>query len=273
MRTLRFLSASAALGLAIFTSSSLPAATWTLDFNNDNDDAWLSYNLVGSATFTFSSGAYRIEVEPPNTADFGPGRAGILLNDVTVTNFTISVDVVNWAAELPQSFGIVARVNNLGLGETNGYFFSYSPGESAGRSHHGELEIARFDNEIRQTDALASLGLEEDLNPAVGYRFVFSGVGSLLTGSVYALTNLDTALATVYFEDDTYLTGGVGLLVTDSSAHSLGLGPADATFDNFSVSTIPEPSTYALMFGGAALGFVVCRRRFPRATVATHNTR
>lgn len=38
----------------------------------------------------------------------------------------------------------------------------------------------------------------------------------------------------------------------------------EASFDNFSVSTVPEPSTYALIGGVFALGAVILRRKFAR---------
>jgi len=34
--------------------------------------------------------------------------------------------------------------------------------------------------------------------------------------------------------------------------------------DNVTVSAIPEPSTYALLFGAVTFGFVALRRRFTR---------
>jgi hypothetical protein len=49
----------------------------------------------------------------------------------------------------------------------------------------------------------------------------------------------------------------------------LGADPAPATiqirFDDFAVSTIPEPSTYAMIFGALVLGAALLRRRFRKA--------
>ncbi|MBA4136419.1 MAG: hypothetical protein C0518_03785 [Opitutus sp.] len=56
------------------------------------------------------------------------------------------------------------------------------------------------------------------------------------------------------------LNGGMGLrlyAVTDGGAGAVGAGML--SYDNFSV--IPEPSTYAALFGLGALGFVMWRRR------------
>lgn len=250
MTSLRFLPASVALGLAVFAGSPAMAQTWIQDFNNDDSDDWETYSPASEGTFTIADGVYNIQAAAPLHALLGPGRAGSLLKDVTVSDFRISVDLVDWADELPQSLGIVARVNEFELGEADGYFFNYSPGPSAGRNK-GEIEITRFDDEMRHPEVFAAAQLTEDLNSAFDYRFVFTGVGGLLTGSVYRIGD-ETPIATVELFDDEYLSGRVGLLVMDSNPDapsSQKLGPANATFDNFSVSAIPEPSTYATLAG------------------------
>jgi PEP-CTERM putative exosortase interaction domain len=258
MANLRLLPASAVLGLIVGASSSVIGQTLIQDFNSGSDSAWERYDPFGSATFSLADSAYRIQADPSPSEEFGPGRAGSILTGVTVSDFTISVDLVNWDAGLQQSFGVVARVNNFGPGTTNGYFFNYTPGPSAGRAK-GEVEISVLQNEARAWTG-AAVKLTTDLDAEKDYRFVFTGIGDILTGSIYALDDLETSIVSIEMTDAVYLAGQVGLLVTDSSPYTNGLGPADATFDNFTVSAIPEPSTYALIFGGAALGFVAWRR-------------
>jgi hypothetical protein len=55
------------------------------------------------------------------------------------------------------------------------------------------------------------------------------------------------------------------LLVGSSGHETAGLGPvissADAYFQNFAVTAVPETSTYALLAGALALGVVIYRRR------------
>lgn len=55
------------------------------------------------------------------------------------------------------------------------------------------------------------------------------------------------------------------LLVGSSGNDGAGVGPVisstDAYFQNFAVTAVPEPSTYALLAGALALGVVMLRRR------------
>lgn len=55
-------------------------------------------------------------------------------------------------------------------------------------------------------------------------------------------------------------------LLVGGSGNGIGFGPAlasgDGYFQNFAVTAVPEPSTYAALLGTGALGLVIIRRRF-----------
>ena len=124
------------------------------------------------------------------------------------------------------------------------------------------MAIERLDNE-----AIASGGersfLGGDLDTEAGYRVVFTGVGDQFSASIYLLSNLNAALGSVTYTDDTYQSGGFGLIVTDSN--TFDLQGATATFDNFSVTAVPEPANAALFAGvvGAVI-LMFLRRRSDR---------
>ncbi|WP_234572420.1 T9SS type A sorting domain-containing protein [Rhodohalobacter sp. 614A] len=226
----------AAQSLQVYAESSVtyfpPESVQSDNFDDGNDAGWDQYDPLGNGNFAFPSGAYELSTTAPPVADYGPARVGSTLSGITASNFRISVDLVDWDADLPQTFGIIARVNNIGLGTTDGYLFSYSP--KASRSNTA-LAIEKVENEssVPNDDRVF---LAEDLDPEAGYRMVFTGIGNQLTGSIYSLDDLNTPLGTVTFTDNSYQSGGVGLFVGDSNTSDLQ--GATATFDNFSAEIL-----------------------------------
>lgn len=55
--------------------------------------------------------------------------------------------------------------------------------------------------------------------------------------------------------------GSLAALGIQGLGFSSASGTVSGSIDNFSLTAIPEPSTYALMFGVAVLGIALCRRR------------
>lgn len=221
--------------LALLILAILPAYlnAQTDDFNDGTDQPeWRRYDPIGShpqlpdiATFSFPNGnSYRIQTAPsPVPAQVGPGRAGSLRMDANYTDFYISVDIVNWNTNNNQAFGILARVNDIGLGATDGYAMTWDQG---GR----DLDISWFTNEAPSGVAVTG----SDQAPLVlgrSYRMVFKGKGTQLTGEVYELPNLRTPLARITGTDDKIPSGVAGLIVYDNSSGATG--PTDTTFDNY----------------------------------------
>ena len=81
-----------------------------------------------------------------------------------------------------------------------------------------------------------------------------------LTAGTATLTALLSGTGFTPISQDYSFTGAGGFYVGPSSWQGTG---GNVIFDNFSysASAIPEPSTYAAIFGTAALGFAVWRRR------------
>src|SRR6185503_3825494 len=124
------------------------------DFNDGNDTGWTRYDPLGGlgagaqATYTFPNRGYRIQATrfPAFPAAVGPARAGSVREDVSYTDFYVAVDVVDWDNSVRQAFGILARVNTPGLGQTTGYAFTYERGSGVTETS-GDLDISRIDGE------------------------------------------------------------------------------------------------------------------------------
>jgi hypothetical protein len=239
------------------------------DFNNGNDNGLTHYDPLApfgsGSTFSFpvlgpGNDGYRLTSGPsadPNT--LGPTRVGALAENQSFTNFRESVDLVGWNASIQQGFGLIARVNDVGLGTSNAYYLHYNTNPADSQS---VLDLDRIDHESVGVNTFTPLS---HLDPTVGYRLVFTGVGAELTGQIFALGDLVDPLATVNLTDATYQSGFVGVLTTGLiGGDNTG---ADTTFDNFSAQSVPEPSSLvlaSLAFGGLALASAA-RHRGARA--------
>ncbi|MEY2409568.1 MAG: hypothetical protein QOF48_2238 [Verrucomicrobiota bacterium] len=209
------------------------------DFNDGNDTGWTRYAPLGSfgvpGFFSFPNGGYRLETRTATGNASNPGRIGSIRMDAVYTNFYLSVDVVDWKDNTRQAFGLLARLQNVGLGTTKGYAFTYERGSGVTMTS-GATDISRITNE-----APTSLPTGPDayhMNPAKDYRFTFSGRGSALEGSIYELPNVTTPVLTISTTDSTYTNGVCGLVAYDNSG---GLGVTDVTFDNYFAADIKPP--------------------------------
>src|SRR4029077_10741850 len=130
--------------------------------------------------------------------------------------------------------------NDVGLGTTSGYYLHYNVNPTGPQ---GSLLLDRIDNEYPNVSEYTYLS--SHLDPTVGYRLVFTGLGATLTGQIFALGDLNDPLATVSLTDTTYQSGYAGLLAS-GLIQSANTG-VDATFDNFSAQSLPEPGSIVLM--------------------------
>lgn len=220
------------VGLCLVLSPVVTAALPLIDdFNDGNDVGWTRYEpLVSFGTggsWTFPSGGYRIQAPTPSPdpSVLGPARVGSLRNDETITDAVVSWDVVSWNPSLAyQTFGGLARISAAGLGTSNGYALTYTASDNT-------LNLLLLKNEAFTVlkDGPITLDVAKD------YRFVFTLNGTALHGQVFDLTDLVHPLVTVSSIDATYASGVTGLIVADNSG--LGTETADATFDNFKIST------------------------------------
>ena len=217
------------------------------------DSAWTHYSPLtpfgAGGTYTANASGYHITAPAsPNPGALGPSRVGAYQTGFSYSDFTVSADVTAWDAADNNAIGLVARVGTPGLGTTTGYLFAMFPSS-------GIIAINRLDNE----NASGLTGSLAPISTGIGYRLVFTGAGSTLTGSLYSLSNLNTPIATTTATDGKYGAGLAGVFASGAIPSGLS-SPVDVTFANYSAA--PEPSTWALFgVGVAGLAFAARKRQ------------
>ncbi len=232
------------------------AATWlvtcliqTIDafednFDGNRSDRWTHFDpiaevqLAGPSTFAFEDGVFRMEANPPAADPAGPARVFSYIDDEIYSDFYCAVDVVDWNDEINQAFGILGRVDNVGLGQTTGYVCNYDPNQTGGQPG-GQFQINRVvDEASAPTIAIGNVKLLDDHS----YRFVFRGEGNRLIGAIYDLLDLTAPVVQIETDGDqnpdavTFTEGRFGLFcfyrggdLTEDHARPT------VTFDNFIV--------------------------------------
>src|SRR2546425_243442 len=217
------------------------------DFNDGDDNGWVRYDPLGTATFSFINDnfggkAYRIQSAASTNASSGTGRAlGYRTN--VYDDFYAAVDLVSWDNTLNQAFGLLFRANKVGSSTSTGYLLNYDPQQSAGG--RGQIQINAITNEALVEPTLATANLT--LQPGRLYRLVLTAGGSDFSAQVSALNDLTFPLVSFKGNARVYLNAAVGLfnlyheiLITDPNA-----GGADSTFDN---SYVPAVAPFSVVF-------------------------
>jgi hypothetical protein len=249
-------SATAVMLLAVLGTSA-HAQNFFDDFNANDDSAYQRFQPLSAfgagGTFTFSNGGYRIQgPASPAPVQLGVQRLAAAPVGVAVTDFSMSVDIIDWNTSNLTGIGLFARTRQLGLGTTDGYYVHLNIGGGSS----AQLIIDRIDNEVT---SLITLGGVLNLSQSEDYRLTFTGVGDQFSASLFSLNDLTTPLSTLSGVDATYSSGGVGFGTTALLNLNTGQfinNPLDATFDNFRV--VPTPGAAAILGLG---GLLVARRR------------
>jgi len=246
------------LFVPVAANASLAILDTFTDGNDTANPAWVHYDPLGGlgapfapASFITTGGVYHIIAPAPPVGDAGPARAGSFLAGVNLTDFYVSADVIDFDDTVRQAFGIAARINNPGLGTTDGYLFSWEPGGGTlPGSTNGDLDISRLVAEapIGQIETEpSSLHLERGKS----YRFVFLGSGTNFEGRVYEYPDLSNPIKTLPGNDpdNLYPSGMVGLIVASQGDITVS---GNAIFDNF-LATTAEPKLTAAAVGNSVV--------------------
>ncbi len=249
-------SIAAAMVLAVFGATA-HAQNFFDEFSSNNDSGYVRSQPLSpfgaGGSFTYSNGGYRIQgPASPAPAQLGVQRLAISPSGVSVTDFSMSIDIIDWNTANLTGIGLFARVRESGLGTTDGYYAHLNIGGST----PSQLVIDRIDNEAPAGVAFSgALSVDQGQD----YRLTFSGVGGSLSLSLFSLSDLLTPIASLNGVDNTYATGTVAFGTTGLFNLDTGLfsnAPVDATFDNFRV--VPTPGAAAILGFG---GLLAARRR------------
>jgi hypothetical protein len=232
-------------------------------FTDGNDSAnpiWqridpLSGLGLPAAQYTFPNGAYQIVAPTPPILDAGTARAFTLLKDVIVSDFYMSVDIVDFDDTVRQILGLAARITEPGLGATDGYLFSWEPGSGTlPTATGGDLDMLRIQDEV-PTGQIETESSSFHLERGKSYRMVLIGTGFEFEGRIYELPDTSNPVKVLHGRDtqEAFASGGVGLVVADQTSGEPNKG--DATFDNFLVTTAEPRISVAQAGAGATLSW------------------
>ncbi|MCB1094174.1 MAG: hypothetical protein KDN22_01170 [Verrucomicrobiae bacterium] len=236
--------------LAALISAHCQAQVYT--FDEGNDAGWerldpLAEAGVPAGTFTFPDGGYRlVHAASPSPEELGNARIGSFRPDVIQTgDFYISVDVTDWDDAHDQNIGILAMISAPGLGTTNGYALTLDLSEQS-------LYLSNVDFEM--ASVVANTPLEESVDTDTGFRLVFKRIEGEITGEIFALSALESPLATVEGFDNFIEEGSPGLFASADPASDA----VDATFDNFRLAPegdepTPQPKIFSSVLSGKTM--------------------
>lgn len=228
------------------------------DFLDGNDQGWVHFDPLApsgaEATYSFPPNQtplgldhrYRIEASAsPNPDQYGPARAGSFRFDTPSDIAGASWLVTGWDAAKSQTFGGFVGVHFNADQTFDGFGFTYSTA--------GILSILHLDNGVSTSLTSTSITLDSTST----YRFVLSTFGGGLDGFLFEVTDAAIPLARIGAIEPAFVNGAAGLYLYSNDPLS-GIG---ATFDNFGVGIVPEPSTLSILglAGFAGLWFARCR--------------
>jgi hypothetical protein len=246
----RFMLKSCACLLAAFAAAGIACAQ-SYDFNSGQSDfnATFTSNLPGGATVTYSA-----------TAGIG-GSGSISTNGVSNQTEIYNTPLANFTgASITTSFYFQTRptlsmADLVGFGIFSSTTQLFDSGDNLGYKINGTNSSTLLASTWYQLVATTT-------NTGTTFHTTLSlqdyGTdGVTLTGSPITIGASDSAPGTLLSTSLVYvgIYGGIGV----QGGHS---PDAQTTaIDNFSVSAIPEPSTYAAILGGLTLVGAAARRR------------
>ncbi len=207
------------------------------DFGDGDDSSppWSHFDPTLGATFDAASLSYLVSVSATENA-LEPARARSLREDASFGDVVVAADLVAFDDIADHAYGIVARATSSTAPAQNGYALVIrSP---------GAIALLQLDEPIATILATRPV----TLSASTSYRLVLSVTGTgpaLLTGALYAASDLANPIATVRYSDSQApipAAGFTGVLVADTG--ELQNQDSSSGFDAFFASS-PSADTDA----------------------------
>lgn len=257
------------LSLCLGVAAALPAQTLFSDSLATDASNWVVNppNQGGGST-TFANSRLNYLVGTPTASDAGMRTLNVFAAPSTSSwNAQVDIHFANVLMGWTQYANLNLMVGKVGSEITNNATFSLD------RYNAGAGQVQDIDTYV--TTAGIKSHLTEVLNATTDATLMISydHLTSMLT---FAYDSDGPVGGPSFVTAHTANISGWSMLSSDNFAFLLigasgqdtGAGPAivsgDAYFQNFAVTAVPEPSTYAIILGTCSLGLVMLRRRFCR---------
>lgn len=254
----------ALLLLALPAAASAQVFAGSDDFNSGETSKWdYSFHLSGTANATLSFTNNRLDFSSTGGAQSlerlwnsdGTGSAAVTPLSYT-TSWVTTITATNTVSGL--SGGDFVTTGLSFFNDDNEYFALMLSSTSSGFFAYAE----------QQTQSVANIALSD--NTDVTLRVAWDAGTHLLSASYSTdgstFTDVTSFNPVTGWNNTTYpVSNGFNFAVFGNTNVSGGVSAGQVYLDNYSVSAVPEPSTYAAIAGALMLGFAAWRRRRVRA--------
>lgn len=242
--------------ILFLSAAAIPAtvSAQTILLSDDFDDGTIS----GWNQTTNANGTDQSLVESGTTLSWSGGSNFNNVGIASQTAFdlnTYSEITIEWQLASANYDNSFRRIVFGAANENSGGFFDVFTGARAELTENNEIEFSSQDVLVGSALSTAPLNLSngDDLNviltlTATTFEFTFSSDGNTITSGI---RNREAGAPTTVY---------AGFFNQRDSG-----GNASPALDSITVSTIPEPSTYAALIGVAALAGVCMRRKKSKA--------